>query len=338
MRRRQLLQTSALFTLGALSTAALNGCNNQSNPTATSGSPSTKPLEIGLVPWIGWGRIHIAEAKGMFKESGLNIKHTEFQTVTDANTAFLSKKIDLCWLVATDLIVLTNQVPGMKMVQVADFSGEVDTILGHGINSPADLKGKKLAREDAPYEIVFVERYLQSIGLTTKDVEIISLPGPDAAAAFAAGKVDAAAIYEPFVTKARQERSGSTVLFTAKDSNVIANGLAGHADALTRRREEILTYLRVLDKAMKYAEVNPKECNELIAQWTGSKPEEIAAQLKQVNMLDLAANKTTAFAAGHPLNLAASLDAAAAILVKAGKAPKIVAGKDLVDDSFVKAL
>jgi NitT/TauT family transport system substrate-binding protein len=338
MRRRQLLQTSALFTIGALSTAALNGCNNQSNPTATSGAPSTKPLEIGLVPWIGWGRIHIADAKGMFKEAGLNVKHTDFQTVTDANTAFLAKKLDLCWIVATDLILLTHQVPGLKMIQVADFSGEVDTIIGHGINSPADLKGKKLAREDVPYEVVFVERYLQSIGLTSKDVEIISMPAPDAAAAFAAGKVDAAAIYEPFVTKVRQERSGSTVLFTAKDSNVIANGLAGHGAALTSRREEILTYLRVLDKAMKYAEVNPKESNELIAQWTGAKPEEITTQLKQVNMLDLAANKATAFAAGHPLNLAASLDAAAPILVKAGKVPQSLAGKDLVDDSFVKAL
>jgi NitT/TauT family transport system substrate-binding protein len=335
MRRRKLLQTSALFTLGALSTAALNGCNQTNN---TASSSSTKPIEIGVVPWVGWGRIHIAETKGMFKEAGLNVKHTDFQTVTDVNTALLAKRMDLSWLVATDLIVLTSQAPGLKLIQVADFSGEVDTIVGNGINRPADLKGKKLAREDVPYEIVFVERYLQSIGLTDKDVEIISLPAPDAAAAFAAGKVDAAAIYEPFVTKALKERSGSQVLFTAKDSNVIANGLAGHEAALKGRREEILTYLRVLDKAQNYMLTNPIECNELIAKWTGSKAEEITVQLKQVKMLDIAANKATAFATGHPLNLASSLDAAAAILVKAGKAPKLVAGKDLVDDSFVKAL
>jgi NitT/TauT family transport system substrate-binding protein len=324
MRRRKLLQTSALFTLGALSTAALNGCNQTNN---TDSASSTKPLEIGVVPWVGWGRIHIAETKGMFKEAGLNVKHTDFQTVTDVNTALLAKRMDLSWLVATDLIVLTSQAPGLKLIQVADFSGEVDTIVGNGINGPADLKGKKLAREDVPYEIVFVERYLQSIGLTDKDVEIISLPAPDAAA-----------IYEPFVTKALKERSGSKVLFTAKDSNIIANGLAGHEAALKGRREEILTYLRVLDKAQNYMLTNPIECNELIAKWTGSKAEEITVQLKQVKMLDIAANKATAFATGHPLNVASSLDAAAAILVKAGKAPKLVAGKDLVDDSFVKAL
>ncbi len=333
MRRRQLLQTSALFTLGALSTAALNGCNNQ-----TSSTSSTKPLEIAVLPWIGWGRIQIAEAKGFFKEAGLKVNHTTFQTVTEVNTAFLAKRMDLSWLVATDLLVLSKEVAGIKFIQVADFSGEVDTILGYGINNPMELKGKKLAREDVPYEVVFVGRYLQSIGLTTDDVEIISMPSPDAAAAFAAGKVDAAAIYEPFVTKALKERPGSKALFTAKDSNVIANGLAGHSEILTSRREEILSYLRVLDKAMKYAEANPQECNEIIAKWTGSKPEEIAAQLKQVNMLDLAANKATAFAEGHPLNLAASIDAAAPILLKAGKIPKLIPGKDLVDDSFVKAI
>jgi NitT/TauT family transport system substrate-binding protein len=333
MRRRQLLQTSALFTLGALSTAALNGCNQQ-----TSSTTNTKPLEIGVIPWIGWGRVQIAEAKGFFKEAGLKVNHTTFQTVTEVNTALLAKRMDLSWLVATDLIVLTNQTPGLKLIQVADFSGEVDTILGHGINNPIELKGKKLAREDVPYEVVFVGRFLQSIGLTTDDVEIISMPSPDAAAAFAAGKVDAAAIYEPFVTKSMQERPGSKALFTAKNSNIIANGLAGHSDILSTRREEILTYLRVLDKAMKYAETNPKECNAIIAKWTGSKSEEIASQLKQVNMLDLSANKATAFAEGHPLNLAASLDAAAPILLKAGKVTKLVAGKDLVDDSFVKAI
>lgn len=341
MRRRKMLQVSALFSIGAASSALINACSSNqstSNAPAVNAGTGSKALEIAAIPWIGWGQIHIAEAKGFFKEAGLNVKQTVFQTVTEVNTALLAKKADLACLVACDLLTLTAQASDLKFILASDYSGEVDSIVGAGIQSPADLKGKKLAREDIPYEVVFVEKYLQSIGLTDKDVEIVSLPVPDAAAAFAAGKVDAAAIYEPFVGKVLKERAGSTRLFTAKDTNIIINGLAGSQAALSARREEVVGYLRALEKATKFIQTNQKEAYELLAKWTGVTAEDVAAQMKQVKTLDTAANKTIAFADGNPLNIASSIDAAGPILVKTGKAPKLVAGKDLVDGSFVSAV
>jgi NitT/TauT family transport system substrate-binding protein len=342
MRRRHILQFTALSTLGMFFSPVLNSCSNQVKPSVTTTQPQggieTKPLNIALIPWIGWGRVQIAEVQGFFKEAGLNVNQILFQTVTEVNTALLSKKADLAWLVAVDLVTLTAQVPDLKFILVADYSGAVDAILGHGIEKPADLKGKKLAREDIPYEVVFVEKYLQFAGLTDQDVEIISMPVPDASAAFVAGKVDAVATYEPFITKSLQERPGSKRLFTAEKSNIIPNGLAGPGEVLQTRREEILAYMRALDKAMKFSQENPQEANEIVAKWVGISAEDVGKQMKQINLLDNAANKAIAFSPGHPLSVAASIDSAAPILVKAGKAPKIVAGKDLIDDSFINAL
>ena len=343
MRRRQVLRSSALFALGGLSSAVLPSCNRSENPTATTSpasptSSSKSPLKIGLIPWIGWGTVEIAAQKGYFKEVGTEVEQTVFQTVSDVNTALLAKKVDLAWLVALDLLVLSAQIPDLKFIYASDYSGNVDAIVGVGINSAADLKGKTLAREDIPYEVVFTGKYLESLGLKEQDVNIVSLPVPDASAAFIAGKVDAATLYEPFVGKALKERAGAKVLYTAKDSNVIINGLAGSAQILQERRDDILAYLKAIEKASTFQKENPSEAHAILAKWAGITPDEITAQMKQIVLMDAAANKNTAFNDTAPLNVANSIDAAGPILQRTGKITKTLAGKDLIDGSFVQAL
>jgi NitT/TauT family transport system substrate-binding protein len=350
MRRRDILRSSALLTVSAVVTAILGSCGQQAAPkndssstipksdaSPASSTSSKAPLRIALIPWIGWGSAHIAEVKGFFKEEGINVEHIAFQTVSEVNTALLSKKIDMSWLVALDLLVLAEKAPDLKFIYASDYSGEVDAIVSNGIKSPADLKGKKIAREDIPYEVVFTNKYLASVGLTDKDVNVVSLAVPDAHAAFIAGKVDAATIYEPFITKALKGRPGSKVLYTAKGSNTIINGLAADSSVLKPRREDVMAYLRAVAKGVKFAAANPKEANELLAKWVGATPEEVASQMPQVRLMDMATNKSIVFDEKNPLNAINSIDSAAPLLIKSGKISKALAGKDLVDGSFVKA-
>jgi NitT/TauT family transport system substrate-binding protein len=349
MRRRDILRSSALLTVSAVATAVLGSCGQQTPPKSESTTPksdaspaaaatSKAPLRIALIPWIGWGSAHIAEVKGFFKEEGINVEHIAFQTVSEVNTALLSKKIDMSWLVALDLLVLAEKAPDLKFIYASDYSGDVDAIVSNGINSAADLKGKKIAREDIPYEVVFTNKYLASVGLTEKDVKVVSLAVPDAHAAFIAGKVDAATIYEPFVTKALKGRPGSKVLYTAKGSNTIINGLAADSSVLNPRREDVMAYLRAVAKGVKFAAANPKEANEILAKWVGATPEEVTSQMTQVRLMDAATNKSIVFDEKNALNAISSIDSAAPLLMKAGKISKALAGKGLVDGSFVKAL
>jgi NitT/TauT family transport system substrate-binding protein len=340
MRRREVLRYSALLGLGAASTTVLGSCSNQtgSSPPGETSSQDKTPLKAALLPWIGWGSAHIAEKKGFFTEEGIEVQQTVFQTVTEINTSLLAKQMDLGWLVAVDLIVLSEKAPDLKFIYACDYSGDVDAIVGHGVNSAADLKGKKFAREDVPYEIVFTGRFLETAGLTEKDLQIQSLLTPDATAAFVAGKVDAVATYEPFVSKALKERPGSKILKTPKGTNIIINGLASSGALLQTRREDVLAYLRAIAKGLKFSQDNPQEANELIAKWVGITPAEVADQLTRIKLMDMAANRAVAFNPSDPLSVMQSIDSAAPILIKAGKVDKAVPGKDLVDGSLVKAL
>jgi hypothetical protein len=76
----------------------------------------------------------------------------------------------------------------------------------------------------------------------------------------------------------------------------------------------------------------------LLAKWTSATPEEVTAQMPLVRIMNLASNKSIVFDEKNQLNVINSIDSAAPLLVKAGKITKVLAGKSLVDSSFVKAL
>jgi NitT/TauT family transport system substrate-binding protein len=59
-------------------------------------------------------------------------------------------------------------------------------------------------------------KLLKRAEMNIKDIQIVPMDASKAADAFAAGKVDAVAVYAPFITKA-SSRPGSKILFTAGD-------------------------------------------------------------------------------------------------------------------------
>jgi len=337
MRRRTVIKASALAALGTIASLGLHSCN-QTNTSRHGNSKGQVPLRVAMVPWLGWGRAKIAEAKGFFAEESVNIEHVVFQTVGEVNTALLAGQADLAWIAASDLVIMAEKSPGLKFIMACDYSGAVDAVIGRGITSAADARGKTFAREDVPYEIVFMAKYLETLGLTEADVEIVSLPAADGSAALIAGNVDAASVYEPFITNAQKASSDVEVLFTAEGANVIINGLAGGEAVLGERREDVLAYLRALEKGMVFATEHPDVANQIIGDWVGLSSDENATLMKQIMLLDLAANKEIAFNEQNDLNVGNSLNDAGPILVAAGKAEAAPDGVQLLDGSFIDAL
>ncbi len=337
MRRRTVIKTSALAALGTVASLGLNSCNPKTSGNAGSNSDSSS-LKVAMVPWLGWGRSKIAEEKGFFEQEGVNIEHVVFQTVGEVNTALLAGQADLAWLAASDLVILSEKAPGLKFIMACDYSGTVDAIIGRGIDSAEDARGKKFAREDVPYEIVFMTKYLETLGLTEADVEITSLPAADGSAALIAGNVDAAAVYEPFVSNAQKEADDVEVLFTAEGTNIIINGLAGDAVLLGDRREAVLAYLRALEQGMVFTQENPDEANQIIGDWVGLSREENAALMEQIVLLGTAENKEVTFNESNELNVVNSINDAGPILVAAGKVEAALDGTKLIDDSFINEL
>ena len=184
MRRRTLIKSSALFGLGALGTNIISSCVQPNSSPNTKTNTSLKPLRVGVLNWFGCEGMFLADKKNLFTAEGIQVQQKYFPTVTELNEWLLAGKLDLAAAVATDLVILTEKVPNIKTIMVTDYSGEVDGILASKkILKPEDLRGKKIAREDVPYEIVFLGEFLKLGGMSEKDVQIVSLPAEDGAKA-----------------------------------------------------------------------------------------------------------------------------------------------------------
>jgi NitT/TauT family transport system substrate-binding protein len=346
MRRRTLIQSSSLLALSALTAATLGSCNQQASDSASnktagektaSGGDGAAPLRVGLIPWIGWGEAHLADVKGFYKEECIEVEQILFQSVTDVNAALLSGQIDLVWLVAGDLVVLSETTPGLKFIYASDYSGEVDAIVGRNLAKPEDIAGKKLAREEVPYEVVFVAKFLESVGLTAEDVNVVALTAADGATALVAENLDAVATYEPFVSTALKSDENK-ILFTAAGTNIIINGLATGEAVLSDRRADVLAYLRAIEKGNQFRTSSPDEANKIVGEWIGITDKEAADLMTKVTKLDVAENKKVAFSTDQKLNIAGSIDSAGPILVAAGLAKSATPGAELVDGSLVNEL
>lgn len=133
-----------------------------------------------------------------------------------------------------------------------------------GIKTPKDLKGKKVAVVKGSYAHHLLVLVLQKGGLTVNDIELINLSQADIATAIQNGNIDAAAIWEPLITKLESQGAVRTVA----DGTGIKKGvlvIIATNEFVSKNREQTKAILRAYQRGAKYIKSNPKEAAQLIA-------------------------------------------------------------------------
>lgn len=311
-------------------------CSPQAANNTTSNTASAQ-LAVSTNPWSGYSGHHVAVKKEFYKQAGLTVNDTLFQSNTEQITAFLSGKTDLAWLTAGDVIQMAGKDPNLKIIFLCDYSNGSDGILGRGIKTAADLKGKTLAREDVLFEKVLLRAYLEKGGLTEKDLTIKDIPAPDAATAFSAKRVDAAVTYEPFLTKAAKE-GGGEIIFSSKGTNLIADVLVTRQNIIANRRADLITFLKAANQGITLLKSGDADAIAAAANRLGIKPEELRDQLTGITLFDIAGNKTIGFNPENPNNAIKSFELVSKAAYDFKVVPQPLDVKALYDDSLVKSL
>lgn len=320
----------------ALSLAAMLWVAACSSGGQQSGS-SAQPLLVGLNTWSGYSGHHVAMKKGFYEQAGLNVQDTVFQSDSEEMTAFLAGKLDIAWLPSGDVVQMVAQNPAMKVVFLVDYSNGADGILGRDIKTPADLKGKTIARENILFENVLLRAYLERGGLTEKDVTIKDLSAPDAATAFTAKRVDAAVTYEPYLTKAAKEGNGA-VIFSTKDTNLIVDVVVVSQKLLDTRKAELISYFKAADKGIKLLMAGDTDALKAAAEKLGITSEELKGQLSGIRLFDIESNKKVGFNLNDPNNVIKNFELTAKAAYDLKVIPKPVDPKSLYDMSVLDAL
>jgi NitT/TauT family transport system substrate-binding protein len=327
--RRRMLWLLGGITGGIM----LHGC--ESAPSSVS--DSSQPLISGVDTWIGNSSHYVAFRKDLFYSEGVTVKEVFFQSTGEGIKGFLAGEADFLWAASGAAIEMSSRDPSIRIIYVYDYSNGSDGIIGRGVNRPQDLKGKRIARENVLFANVLLRAYLKQGGLTVADVTLQDKIASDAADAFSARLVDAAVSYEPWLTKAAQQ-GGGKVIFTTKDTNLVADVIVTRKNVIETRTAEIQAYLRAIDKAVKLVKASDTEAMQIIGSKLGISVDDAKAQLAGVKLFDVADNKSIGFNLTHANNLRKSLELTAQTAYDTGLITKPVEIDILLDDSLVRSL
>ncbi len=305
-------------------------------PIACSQQSTGKTITVAVSPWAGYAAQYVALEKGIFKKEGVEVKEVFLPSVGECDDAFLAGKVDLNLTPMAGTVTQITRDPSIRTFYQLDLSDGADGIIGRDIKTAADLKGKKVAREDVLFEDMVLRKYLDKIGLPPSQVNVLSLSAADSAAAFTAGKVDLAVTYEPWMSKAAKAGKGE-IVFSTKDTSLIADVVTARTEFIENNKDALLAYIRGLDKALKLIQEKPEETAPIIAKKLGVKPEEVPDQFSGIKLYDLEMNQTISFNTSNPMNLYDSLEFASRVAKETKRIPQMIDVQNGLDESLVKS-
>ncbi|MDX2096313.1 MAG: ABC transporter substrate-binding protein [Leptolyngbyaceae cyanobacterium bins.59] len=340
MKRRSILSWLAIFFVSLTLTVS---CTQTQTPSpAPGGSPAASPtgaiVRMGFSVWPGWLPWQVTQDEKIFEKNNVRVDLKWFDGYLDSIKALTAGQLDANTQTLNDTISSVAAGSDQVIVLTNDNStGNDQIIVRDGINTIADLKGKKVAAEEGTVDHFLLLLGLQKAGLTQADIDFQPLETGAAAAAFAAGRLDAVGVFAPFTTQALK-RSGSKVLFSSKDfPGAIPDHLTFSRKFVEQNPDAVQTMVNSWFDTLAYIQANRDKAYEIMAKRAGVSVEEYKAYDTGTRLFTLEEN-LKAFQDGKDMT---SLPYAAREISKflvdsklVTKAPDLT---KLFDDRFIKA-
>jgi NitT/TauT family transport system substrate-binding protein len=299
--------------------------------------PSGETVTLGFSAWPGWFPWQVAEKAGIFEEVGLDVELTYFEGYIDSLNALAAGQIDANSQTLNDTLTSVSAGAEQVIVLVNDNSTGNDQIIVTGdINTIEDLAGKTIGVEVGVVDHFLLLQGLESVDLSESDVTIQPLLTDAAAAAFAAGQLDAVGAFAPFTTQALT-REGSKVLFDSADfPGSIPDHLVVSKAMVDERPGDVALLVEAWFKTLAYIEANPEEATAIMATRAGVTPEEYASYDAGTTIFTLEEN-IAAFEPGDDYtSLIYAAEQIATFLVDSGLAEEPPDTSGIFDSSFVE--
>ncbi|MEC5387125.1 ABC transporter substrate-binding protein [Uliginosibacterium sp. H3] len=254
-------------------------------------APVMAEVKVGLSDWPGWVAWYVAEQKGFFKKYGADVKLVWFANYTDSISALSSGQLDANSQTWSDTLgPLAKGLP-LKTILVNDNSAGNDAVMVNPkIKNFADLKGKTVALEQFSISHFVLATALAKNGMTQKDVKIVNLAAGDAAAAFLAGRVDAAVVWNPWVNQIQASGKGNA-LFTSKDMpGLVPDLLVAQEKAIKAHRKDFVGMVKAWYDTEKFIREQPDEAAKIMSKVVSMKPEDYKIFLPGTRFFDEKAN------------------------------------------------
>jgi len=322
---RRLVVLSLITSLGA---GLLAACQSPSNEGTV--------VRIGYSAWPGWFPWAVTEAKGLFGKAGVDAKMQWFDGYLDSINALNAGQLDCNSQTLNDTISSVAGGADLQVVLQNDYStGNDQIIVAEGITSVPDLKGKTVAAEEGTVDHYLLLKVLKDAGLQASDISFVPLETGAAAAAFAAGQVDAAGVYAPFTTQALK-RPGSKVLTTSADHpGAISDLLVCRREFVEQNPEAIQKVVNAWFATLQLMADDPAATLPILVQRSGVSEEEFKEYAAGTTIQTLAENRANFQPGTTMTSLPFAAEEISTFLVEVGLAKGKPDLSNLLNSTFV---
>jgi NitT/TauT family transport system substrate-binding protein len=272
------MKRTCVTGLVAATLAVTGACGGSGNQPTTTTSAGTDKVNVGVIAIVDVAPIYLGKEKGFFSKRHIDLTLAVGSGGAVTVPGVVSGQYQFGFGNITSLLVARDHGLPVKVlangnsstgVTGKDFSGVV-VKADSPLHSPRDLAGRTVSVNN-----------LKNIGDTTvrasvrKDggdptkVKFLELAFPDAPAAVASGRVDAAWVVEPFLTAALSQ--GQRVVSWNMVDTAPGMTVAAYftTDAMAKSNPGLVSrFTEAIKESLAYADAHPDEARQILKSYT----------------------------------------------------------------------
>ena len=218
----------------------------------------------GPRPWI------IGKANGMFdKGLGTKVEWVQFPSGAAALTALASKQVDISRLGSTPTVAAIARKLPIEFIAIGGIIVKSERLIAKGgINSVADLKGKRVAYPPGSTAHYALMAALKVNNIASNQVTLVSLTPADMVAAWKRGDIDAGYVWGPF-SQTMEGDGGKEILATEqlqKNGYYVWNDYVVRKEFAEKYPEIVVKFLQTYAQTVDMYNKDKEGMVKLIAQ------------------------------------------------------------------------
>jgi NitT/TauT family transport system substrate-binding protein len=247
------------------------------------------PLRVGFDVWPGTESLYLARDLGYYKNTP--IKLVDYPSDSELMRAYRNGELEAITITLDDAWSLAQITPDFRIVLIMDISNGGDGIVAKPeIKKLQALKGRRVGVESTALEAFVLSRALGQVGMSSKDVQIISLLASGDEQPFKQGSIDAVVTYEPTLSKLRA--TGANLLFDSRQiPGEIMDILAIRENVLTGQPSAAQALITGWFRALDYLQKHPSDAARRIASHSRVTPLEFLESLNSIRIPNVQQNK-----------------------------------------------
>ncbi len=276
---------SFLLAAVACTTLLLASCRNDGGGSEKS---STSP--IGRVTLMSSvqdmsGLLYLADARGYFQEQGVEVVLADTASGVEAAKALAEGRTDFAMM--SDFAFVRASFEEDQLVVLASLAETDNTELvcrqDRGIETPADLRGKRIGLKKSSAAEYFLGNYLLARGITEPDITLVDINADQLSEAVAAGEVDGVAAWWPITARTQQMLGDTAVSWPIQEGQKKFWLLVGRRDRLPAQ-PVLERFFTALVRAEEHLAARPEDGREAIRARLGLDQQEFAVGWAQTRL------------------------------------------------------